>query len=139
MVGMDKISSSETRPKTSMTSCTRNCFSNFKKMLYLHLINDVVMEDNTSNRHIDWCLRTRIMHLDRSAKLFLEIQVPKTSMQNFMCPFIVMMLTCQCNVNIFWRIHITKLFSMLCKPFFNPPQSSMMVFNKFSHAYVWRM
>ncbi len=25
---------------------------------------------------------------------------------------------------------------MLCKPFFNPPQSSMMVFN-ISHSYVW--
>jgi len=52
MVGMDKIFSSETRPKTSMTSYIGNCFSSFKKMLYLHLINDGVMEDNTSNRHI---------------------------------------------------------------------------------------
>jgi len=136
MVGMDKISSSETIPKTSMTSYTRNCFLSFKKMLYLHLINDVVMEDNTSDRHIDSCLKTRMRHHDRNAKLFLEIQVPKTSMQNFMCPFIVMMLTCQCSVNIFWRIHINKLFNMLCKPFSNPPQSSMMVFNKISHPYV---
>jgi hypothetical protein len=67
MVGMDKISSSETRPKTSMTSYTRNCFLSFKKMLYLHLINDVVMEitqvigsndvvmeDNTSKILIKW-------------------------------------------------------------------------------------
>jgi hypothetical protein len=33
------------------------------------------------------------MCCDRSASN-LEIQVFKTSMQNFMCPFIVMMLTC---------------------------------------------
>jgi hypothetical protein len=120
MVGMDKISSSETIPKTSMTSCTRNHFSSFRKMLYLHFINDVVMEDNTSNRHIDWCLRTWIMHHDKNANKILEIQVPKSSMQNFMCPFIVMMLTCQCSVNIFWRIHINKLFNLLCKPFLIP-------------------
>jgi len=139
MVGMDKIFSSETRPKTSMTSYIGNCFSSFKKMLYLHLINDGVTEDNTSNRHIGWCLKTQIMHLDRSASKILEFQVPKTSMQNFMCPFIVVMLTCQCSINIFWIIHINKLLNMLCKPFFNPPQSSMMVFNKFSHPYVWMM
>jgi hypothetical protein len=40
------------------------------------------------------------MHLDKSVSK-LEIQVLKISMQNFMCPFIVMMLTHQCNVNEF--------------------------------------
>ncbi len=139
MVGMDKIYFGESKPKESMTSNIGNNFSSFKTMLYLHLINDGVMEDNTSNGHIDWCLRTQIMHPNKSANKILEIQVLKISMQNSMCPFIVMMLTCQCNVNIFWMIHINKLLNMLCKPIFNPPQSSMMVSNKFSHPYIWMM
>jgi hypothetical protein len=73
------------------------------------------------------------MHLDKTANN-LEIRVFKTSMQNFMCPFTVMMLICH-SVNKFWMIHI-KLFNMLCKHFLNPPQNSMMVFN-ISHSYVW--
>jgi hypothetical protein len=76
-----------------MTSYARNHFSSFKTILYLHLINGGVMEDNTSNKHIDWCLKTPIMHHDRSANN-LEIQVLKINIQNFMCPFIVMMLIC---------------------------------------------
>jgi hypothetical protein len=127
------------KPKTSMTSCAKNYFSSFKTMFYLHLISDGVMENNTSNKHIDFYLKTWIMHPDRSASKILEIQVLKTNMQNFMCPFIVMLLICQCSVNIFWMIHINKLLNVLCKPFFNAPQSSMMVFNKFSHLNVWMM
>jgi hypothetical protein len=120
-----------------MTYYVKNHFSSFWIMLYLHLINDRVMKYNTSNRHIySKYLRTQIMHLGRSANK-LEIQVLRTSMQNFMCPFIVMMLTWQCSVNIFWMIHINKLINMLYKPFFNPPQGSMMVFNKISYPYVW--
>jgi hypothetical protein len=53
MVGMDKIYFGESKPKESMTSNIGNNFSSFKTMLYLHLINDGVMEDNTSNGHID--------------------------------------------------------------------------------------
>jgi hypothetical protein len=53
MVGMDKKNSSEARPKAFMTSYVGNYFSSFRTMLYLHLINDGVMEDNISNRHID--------------------------------------------------------------------------------------
>jgi hypothetical protein len=45
----------------------------------------------------------------------LEIQVLKTSMQNFMCPFIVMALICY-SVNKFWTIHF-KLLNVLCKLF----------------------
>ncbi len=120
-----------------MTYYVGNHFSSFKTILYLHLINDGVMEYNMSNRHIYWCFRTWIMHLDKSVSK-LENQVLKISMQSFMCSFIVMMLTHQCSVNIFWMIHINKLFNMFYKPFFKPPQSSMMVFNKFfHHMFEW--
>jgi hypothetical protein len=53
MVEMDKISFNETKPKVSMTSYGGNHFSCFRTKLYLHLINDGVMENNTSNRYID--------------------------------------------------------------------------------------
>jgi len=77
------------------------------------------------------------MHLNKSASQ-LEIQVLKISMQNFMCPFNVLMLTCQCKVNIFWMIHINKLLNMLCKPFLTPHKVQWWYLTNFPiHMFKW--